>query len=589
MIQPTHSILEIMTDDFAQLQAEAARAAADAAEARAQAAEARAAALQAQLRAASAVAPDEPTAAPAPAAGLDQIAHDIQQGYDTQENVLALGVLVRDTVPEPAVPISIPLRMLNRHGLVAGATGTGKTRTLQLMAEGLSASGVPVFLTDIKGDLTGLAEDGTASEKLTTRTQALGQKWEPNHFPLELFTLGGSGKGTPIRTTVTDFGPLLLSKVLGLNKTQESSLSLIFHWADLRGLPLLDLKDIRAVVSYLTSEEGKGELKEIGGISSATAGVILRQIAQLQAQGGDQFFGEPAFDTADLLRTTPEGKGVISSLELPQLSSQPALFSTFVMWLLADLFNSLPEVGDVTQPRLVFFFDEAHLLFNDASEAFLDQVVQTVRLIRSKGVGVFFVTQTPKDVPTDVLAQLGSRIQHALRAHTPDDATRLAQTVKTFPHSPFDLEKLLTELATGEAVITVLSESGAPTPVAPTRLYAPQSNMGVAAESTMAQSVAASALYARYGTAVDNESAYEMLTARLERQRAASEEHIRSDAAAKREEEARKLRAAEEQREAKQARAAAKRRDKALDSLLNSAARTIGREISRSIFGTRRR
>jgi len=514
--------------------------------------------------------------------------------------VLPLGALLVDGAPEKRAQVAIPLRMLNRHGLVAGATGTGKTRTLQLMAEGLSAAGVPVFLTDIKGDLTGLAEPGTPSDKLLARTAPLGQAWTAASFPVELLSLGGAGRGVPIRTTVTDFGPLLMSKVLGLNDTQESSLSLIFHWADLQGLALLDLKDLRSVISYLTSDEGKQELKEIGGISTATAGVILREIAALQAQGADQFFGEPAFNTADLMRTDAQGKGIISCLELPELSGQPALFSTFVMWLLADLFGELPEVGDPDEPRLVFFFDEAHLLFTDASKEFLTQVIQTIRLIRSKGVGVFFVTQTPKDVPADVLAQLGSRVQHALRAYTPIDQQRLEQSVKTFPNSPYDLEEILTSLGTGEAVVTVLSERGAPTPVAATRLRAPRAAMGPAPEATVTALAAASPLRGRYETAVDNDSAYEMLTTRIDQQRAAAEQATRDAAHAKELEEFERKRVkdyeayqkerAREEAAAEKERARAKAsRQKTLDSLLQSSARTIGREISRSIFGTRRR
>ena len=282
---------------------------------------------------------------------------------------------------------------------------------------------------------------------------------------------------------------MLLSKVLGLNDVQESSLGLIFHYADKQGLTLLDLKDLRAVITHLTSDEGKGDLKELGGLSAATAGVILRSLIGFADQGAEAFFGEPEFDTADLLQQR-DGKGVISLLELPNLQDRPALFSTFLMWLLADLFHDLPEVGDVDKPKLVFFFDEAHLLFNDASKAFLDSIAQTVRLIRSKGVGVFFVTQTPKDVPDDVLAQLGSRVQHQLRAHTPNDAKALKATVSTFPNSSYDLAEVLTQLGIGEAVVTVMNEKGAPTPVAWTRLRAPQSLMAPASAEQLTAAVA---------------------------------------------------------------------------------------------------
>ncbi len=344
----------------------------------------------------------------------------IKDGYTFEEAAIELGVLMEADQPVPQVKVQIPLSMLNRHGLVAGATGTGKTKTLQLMAEQISAAGVPVFAADIKGDLSGIASPGQGSEKLLARTTKIGQNWQPQACPVEFFALGGQGIGVPLRATMSGFGPVLLSKVLGLNATQESSLGLVFHYADVAGLPLLDLADLRAVLQHLTGDEGKAQLKNIGGLSSQTVGVILRSLITLSDQGADAFFGEPEFDTMDLLRVTHDGRGVVSLLELPNLQDRPAVFSTFLMWLLADLFHDLPEVGDIDKPKLVFFFDEAHLLFNDASKAFLDAIAQTVRLIRSKGVGIFFVTQTPKDVPDDVLAQLGSRVQHQLRAHTPE-------------------------------------------------------------------------------------------------------------------------------------------------------------------------
>jgi DNA helicase HerA-like ATPase len=292
-----------------------------------------------------------------------------------------------------------------------------------------------VFAADIKGDLSGIATPGEANEKLLKRTDGIGQAWTAASFPVEFFSLGGIGKGVPIRATVAGFGPLLLSKVLGLNDTQESSLGLVFHYAENAGLALLDLEDLRSVLQYLTSDEGKAELEGLGGLSKATVGVILRELVAFAEAGADVFFGEPEIDTAEFLRVASDGRGIVSLLEVPGVADRPALYSTFLMWLLADLFNDLPEVGDLDKPKLVFFFDEAHLLFNDASKDFLQQVVQTVRLIRSKGVGVFFVTQTPKDVPADVLAQLGSRVQHQLRAFTPDDAKALRATVSTYPKS----------------------------------------------------------------------------------------------------------------------------------------------------------
>ncbi len=443
----------------------------------------------------------------------------VQEGYTFDGPALDLGALMSsaDAVHAEAT-VRIPLGMLNRHGLVAGATGTGKTKTLQLLAEQLSAAGVPVFAADVKGDLSGLLAAGEASSRVDSRMESLAQEWAPTGYPVELYALGGEGTGVPLRASISSFGPLLLSKVLGLNQTQESSLGLVFHYADKAGLPLLDLSDLQALLRHLTSDEGKAELKGIGGVSTATAGVILRSLVTLETQGADAFFGEPEFEPSDLMSVDADGRGLISLLELPHLQNRPALFSTFLMWLLADLFNSLPEVGDPEKPSLVFFFDEAHLLFDDASEAFLDQVAQTVRLIRSKGVGIFFVTQSPTDVPDEVLAQLGSRVQHALRAHTPKDAKALKAAVSTYPHSGYDdLGRVLTSLGVGEAVVTVMDERGAPTPVAWTMLRAPQSRMAPADPAAMEALVAASPRQATYGTAIDRESAREKLAARLEK------------------------------------------------------------------------
>ncbi|MGO2541220.1 MAG: helicase HerA-like domain-containing protein [Specibacter sp.] len=437
----------------------------------------------------------------------------LQAGYTFSGSSIALGAAIVDGEVHPEAQVALPLAMMNRHGLVAGATGTGKTVTLHMIAEQLSTAGVPVFMADIKGDLTGLATAAEGNDKLTARTQALGQQWESKAFPVEFLALGGNGNGVPVRATITSFGPILLARVLDLNETQESSLQLVFHYADTKGLELYDLKDLRAVIQFLSSDEGKDDLKELGGLSKATAGVILRNLITLDAQGMGEFFGMPEFDTAELLRMAPDGRGVITCLELPSIQDKPLLFSTFLMWLLADLFRELPEVGDVDKPKLVFFFDEAHLLFNGASKAFLNAITQTVRLIRSKGVGIFFVTQTPKDVPGDVLAQLANRVQHALRAFTPDDAKALKATVSTFPTSGYDLEDVLTSAGIGEAVVTVMNENGAPTPVALTRLRAPGSVMGPSADESVKAVIAASALLPTYGTAVDPVSAYEKLQA----------------------------------------------------------------------------
>ncbi|ROP64214.1 helicase HerA-like domain-containing protein [Curtobacterium sp. PhB115] len=479
--------------------------------------------------------------------GPDAIAA-IRSGYAVEGSALELGALVNgDALPD--VQVRIPLGMLNRHGLVAGATGTGKTRTLQVLAEQIAANGVPVFAADVKGDLSGLAVVGEGNEKLLARTAGIGQQWQGVASQAELFSLGGQGTGVPIRATVSGFGPLLLSKVLGLNDTQESSLGLVFHYAERAGLPLVDLSDLRSVLTFLVSDAGKGELAELGGLSKQTAGVILRELVTFADKGADAFFGEPEIDTQVFLRTAADGRGIVSLLEVPGVQDQPEVFSTFLMWLLADLFNELPEVGDQDKPKLVFFFDEAHLLFNGASKDFTDQIVRTVRLIRSKGVGVFFVTQTPKDFPNDVLAQLGSRIQHQLRAHTPDDAKALRATVSTYPTSDYDLGEVLTSLATGEAIVTVMNEKGAPTPVAWTRLRAPQGSMDPMPAADMQARVSASPLSVTYGTRVDPDSAHEMLARRMEAAAAeAAAVDAQKDAA---------LAAAEAEKEAARAAAAA--------------------------------
>jgi DNA helicase HerA-like ATPase len=462
------------------------------------------------------------TAAPLTAAEVAAV----RAGYGFDAPALELGVLVNGAAM-PEVPVRIPLAMLNRHGLVAGATGTGKTKTLQLLAEQLSNAGVPVFAADIKGDLSGIASPGASSPALLERTSGIGQHWAAASSPTEYFTLGGLGTGIPIRATVRGFGPLLLSKVLGLNPTQESSLGLVFHYAEAAGVPLNDLDDLREVLKHLISDDGKAELADLGGLSRATTAVILRELVGFSDQGADVFFGEPAIDVQAFLRAAPDGvRGMVSLLEVPSVQDKPELFSTFLMWLLRELYAALPEVGDVDKPELVFFFDEAHLLFAGASKDFLQVVTQTVRLIRSKGVGIFFVTQTPKDVPGDVLAQLGSRVQHQLRTHTPDDARALKATVSTFPVSGYDLAQVLQNLPTGEAIVTVMNEKGAPSPVAWTRLRSPQSSMSPTPPEQRAASVAASPLLAEFGSPRHSASARDVLSAR-DRERVHSRaEHV---------------------------------------------------------------
>jgi uncharacterized protein len=437
----------------------------------------------------------------------------IAQAYATQGAALEIGRGVHDGEPVREAAVRVPLRMVNRHGLIAGATGTGKTKTLQGIAERLSAAGVPVFVADMKGDLSGLAAPGEVGSAAEKRNTDLGVPFAPTGFPVEYLALGGIGPGVPVRATVSDFGPQLLAKVLGANETQEQSLVLVFRFADEHGLPLLDLSDLRALLMHLASDEGKAELTGLGGVSAATVGVLLRALVMLEDGGGNELFGEPQFDVADLLRTAPDGRRHL----VPRAARRPGRAGALLDR--ADVaagraLRAAPRGRRPREAKLVFFFDEAHLLFSDATDAFLDSVATTVRLIRSKGVGVYFVTQTPKDVPAEVLGQLGNRVQRALRAFTPDDAKALKATVSTFPRSDFyDLGTLLTSMGIGEAAVTILSETGVPTPVVHTRIVGPQSRMAPADDVEGAAK--GSALFAKYGTRVDAQSAREILAARL--------------------------------------------------------------------------
>ena len=426
---------------------------------------------------------------------------------------ITLGAIVHNEACHPEPLVTLPIAMTNRHGLIAGATGTGKTKTLQLIAEQLSAAGVPVFMADLKGDLSGVVVPGQANDRINQRAKETGYAWAGKGFPVEFLSLTGQ-RGAQLRATVSSFGPLLLSKVLGLNETQSSVLSLVFKYCDDRKLPLLDLPDLRTVLQYLTGD-GTADLKDYGGMSKATVGVLLRDMVELEQQGALAFFGEPEFDLDDMLRTV-NGQGLVSILELTDVQDKPALFSTFMMWMLARLYHDLPEVGDVEKPKLVFFFDEAHLLFDNASKELINQIEQVVRLIRSKGVGIFFITQNPKDVPPDVLGQLGHRVQHALRAFTPDDEKALRAAARTFPKTEFyDIEETLTTLGIGEALITVLGAKGVPTPPFATRLIPPASRMGPLTDVEMTAKLADSEQVRRYAQAIDRDSAREMLARRM--------------------------------------------------------------------------
>jgi DNA helicase HerA-like ATPase len=441
---------------------------------------------------------------------------EMAAGYTFNEPVIALGVPMLGTELLPEVHVSVPLSRVNRHGLIAGATGTGKTKTLQLFAGQLSAAGVPVFAVDVKGDLSGIGAPGNAADpKVLERCTQMGWTFAAAGHPIQVLSLSGN-VGGHVRASVSSFGPLLMGKVLDLNETQVSVLSMVFHYCDQNQLPLLDLADLRTTLKYLGSDDGKAILEDLGGIAPATLGVILRAIVTLEQDGSSVFFGEPEFDVNDMLAITPDGKGVISLLEVADIMDKPRLYATFVLWMLARLYTALPEVGDLPKPKLAFFFDEAHLLFKDASTALLDQVERTARLIRSKGVGVYFVTQAPQDVPSPILAQLGNRVQHALRAFTPDDADALRKTARTFPvTSYYDVERTITSLGIGEALVTVLSPRGVPTPLAATRLLPPDSRMAPLSPDELTALAAASPLTLKYGTTVDPQSAHEIITARL--------------------------------------------------------------------------
>lgn len=411
-------------------------------------------------------------------------------------------------------PILLRARMANRHGLIAGATGTGKTVTLQTLSEGFARAGVPVFMADVKGDLSGLGRAGTPNEKVKERIAALKlNDYQSRAYPTVFWDLYGKA-GHPIRTTVSEMGPLLLSNLLDLNDTQSGVLYACFKLADDQGLLLLDLKDLRALLSF-AADNNKELQKDYGNISTASIAAIQRGLLVLEEQGADQFFGEPALNINDLMQRDFSGNGVISVLDATQLMGRPRLYASFLLWLLAELFEQLPEVGDAERPKLVFFFDEAHLLFDSAPKALIEKIEQVVRLIRSKGVGVYFVTQNPLDIPEEVLGQLGNRVQHALRAFTPKDQKAVRSAAQTFRANPkLDTEKVITELKVGEALVSVLDDKGSPTAVERVLIAPPESRIGPMTEAERREVLARSPIAGRYDTAVDRESAYEVLGAR---------------------------------------------------------------------------
>jgi uncharacterized protein len=440
----------------------------------------------------------------------------VKEGYSFKGEAVKIGVGLLDGEPIEGADIFLPLKTMNRHGLIAGATGTGKTKTLQVISECLSDNSVPVVLMDIKGDLSGIAAAGELNDKIAERCQRLKIEFKPAAFPAELLTLSDQ-KGTRLRATVSEFGPVLLSKILDLNDTQGGFVALIFKYCDDNKLPLVDLKDFIKVLQYLSSD-GKAEIeKTYGKISTTSTGTILRKVIELQQQGADVFFGEKSFEVEDLMRINDDGRGMISIIRVNDLQDNPKLFSTFMLQLLAELYASSPEEGDLDRPKLVFFIDEAHLIFNEASEALLQQIETIVKLIRSKGIGIFFCTQNPMDVPASVLSQLGLKVQHALRAFTAADRKTIKQAAQNYPETEFyDVDEIITQLGIGEALITMLNEKGIPTPLVHTMLAPPRSRMDILAEQEIDSIVSKSKLATKYNQVLDSESAYEILTRKLE-------------------------------------------------------------------------
>lgn len=446
----------------------------------------------------------------------DEFLQKIKEGYSFKADSVQIGTGMLNGEVIPGANVVLPLKTMNRHGLIAGATGTGKTKTLQLISEYLSDNSVPVLLMDIKGDLSGIAAAGIANDKTNERCQKLNIQYKPVAFPADLLTLSNQ-KGVRLRATVSEFGPVLLSKILDLNDTQESFVALIYKYCDDNKLPLLDLKDFIKVLQFI-SNEGKADIeKTYGKISTSSTGTILRKVIELQQQGADLFFGEKSFEVDDLMKISDDGRGMISILRVTDLQDKPKLFSTFMLQMLAELYASSPEEGDLDKPKLVIFIDEAHLIFNEASSALLQQIETIVKLIRSKGIGVFFCTQNPMDVPASVLAQLGLKVQHALRAFTAADRKTIKQTAENYPETGFyKTEDLITQLGIGEALITMLNEKGIPTPLVHTMLFPPRSRMDILTEGEIDNIVTHSKLVAKYNQAIDSESAYEILNGKLQ-------------------------------------------------------------------------
>ncbi len=448
---------------------------------------------------------------------------DINSSYNFEGSSFVLGGAMIDKSCQHHTLVKVPLSTLNRHGLIAGATGTGKTKTLQIVAEQLARNGVPSLVMDIKGDLSGIAQSSDGHPKIDERHAAIGIPFEANGSTVEFLSLSEE-PGVRLRSTISEFGPVLFSKILGLNETQLGVTAVVFKYCDDHKLPLIDLKDFQKTLHYVTNEGKEEFTREYGRISTASVGAIIRKMIALEQQGADQFFGEPSFDVEDLVRVDEKGQGVISILRLTDLQAKPQLFSTFMMSLLAEVYATFPEEGDLEQPKLILFIDEAHLLFDKASDELLDQIETIIKLIRSKGVGIYFITQNPTDIPEEVLGQLGMKIQHALRAFTAKDRKAIKMAAQNFPESNYyQVDELLTELGIGEALVTVLNEDGIPTQLVHTLLRAPESRMDVLTEQEIDHIIQHSKLIPKYNQQIDRESAHEMLLEKIEK--ANSEAH----------------------------------------------------------------
>lgn len=440
----------------------------------------------------------------------------ITEGYTFKGDFITIGGAILNNEVLPNTHVNIPLKTLNRHGLIAGATGTGKTKTIQVLSEQLSLKGIPVLMMDVKGDFSGIAQPGEEKSFITERHQKIGLEYQTKGFPVELMTISEQD-GVRLRATVSEFGPVFFSRILDLNDTQSGVVSVVFKYCDDRSMPLLDLKDFKKVLQYIT-EEGKDEFtSDYGRISTASTGAIFRKVIELEQQGGDLFFGERSFDIDDLMRFDENGHGFVNIIRLTDIQDRPKLFSTFMLSLLAEIYNTMPEKGDVEQPELVVFIDEAHLIFDKASKVLLDQIETIIKLIRSKGIGVFFITQNPMDVPSSVLSQLGLKIQHALRAFTANDRKAIKMSAENYPISDYyKTDDVLTSLGIGEAFVTALNEKGIPTPLVATMLRAPMSRMDILSQTEISACISKSKLATKYNEVIDRESAYEILTKKIE-------------------------------------------------------------------------